>query len=337
MKTIKSPLYLKIISFIILWFVFGTIKYNDDWIAYETLFTEGTSYREGFDFLFMYLVSKFNQLNLEYEVLYQLHIVLISIFYISFFGKFVGKKLLYVIFPLILIYFVPLSCQIRYYLAFSIAINSFYYLYKGRLVKAGVFFLFAFLSHSGILFLGVCFAFFVYLKKYIKINTSLIVTMSLLVYIFYALIASILIAQSARFSDYSDQQSSLLGGVYVVSMILIFYIKIFLATRYIKKHKIVINDDCKFLLLLSIASVIFLLPGMEIHILYHRYIGILIPIWICLFISLKANSYVTSLSYFFFIAIVFLQLLYQYVLPTFIMGDNETIVKAALMIESMSL
>ena len=105
--------------------LFG-IRYTDDWNAYLYYF----NYPENSpDLLFRYLSIYFNNNGFSYVNLFQFHVLVIG-FCLSYFITRFSSYPIFILFCFLLIRFIPITNQIRYYLGFGFFLMSVYFFFN---------------------------------------------------------------------------------------------------------------------------------------------------------------------------------------------------------------
>ena len=109
-------------------------------------------YLQSNDILFNIVADFFSSRGFEYEAVYQLHIVVMMLGFVYFISKFSFSYIFPVIFIYLLFQYIPLSNQIRYFVAFSFfLIASYMYIVEKNMLVFCFFLVLSLLSHIGIL------------------------------------------------------------------------------------------------------------------------------------------------------------------------------------------
>jgi hypothetical protein len=314
--------------------LFG-IRYTDDWYGYLYFFNNPETSP---DLLFKYLSIYFNNNGFSYVNLFQFHVLAIG-FCLSYFITRFSSYPIFILFCFLLIRFIPITNQIRYYLAFGFFLMSVYFfLISNNRIKAFLLFILAGLSHIIIIPLFIIILIFPRVKKYTlkKLLHALIIT-SIIVLIIYELTLLLL---TGHFSDYTQVRfaTSIIGGFYLTLPILMVYIYIFNYFINITKKISVLKNDIKFkfLFILSVYSAPLLLLGFVNQIIVHRFVSIFSIVWFIYFIyPLSINPKDKQ----FILIRLFSLLLYlisvTYFIPIVFFGENDFIVKALLSLKSI--
>ena len=300
------------------------VTYNSDWDIYSTMFNNSASSN---DFLFNFISKLFSARRLEYSSVYKFHIFLMGIGFIYFTSRFSYSSVFAVIITYLLFQLIPLSNQIRYYVAFSFYLISVYNLIVAKNVFGfTIFEVLSLLSHSGIL-LMYPFIYFYYITKsthYFQKLISYGLIFAGLIFIFY-LVGLVFLN---HFSSYFEQDglSSFKGGVFSNAIWLLWSLVIYFKNKRLSKsYADIINYDIKyqFLYKLSLYSVIFYPVSIIVQIFSHRYIVASLIVWVTFILySLKfENSLFKRLNIIsIFLLLNLVTFIYMYFLPAYILG-----------------
>ena len=311
------------------------IRYTDDWYGYDYFFENP---EVAPDLLFKYLAFYFGAIDLEYFKLFQFHILIIGICYSFFISRFSSFPII-ILLSFLLISFVPLVNQIRYFLAFGLFVVAvYYYLILKKKIRFLLLLLIAALSHLAITPLFIIFFIFNRLQNNcVKKLSKVFMFSAIIIAVIYKLVMSTI---SGQFSAYveADALSTFSGGCYLTVPILIIYVFIFTYYRNICKRIPTLLNDFKFkvLFILSIYTSPLLLIGFTSQIIVHRYISVFTIVWLIYFLYPlsfhKKNKHFILISFFSFL---FYMLAIIYLVPFLVLGDNEYIIKSILTIESI--
>ncbi|MGI2327655.1 EpsG family protein [Planococcus sp. YIM B11945] len=149
-KKVGNKNFYTISIFIYITFIFGqrwmTGEDFPGYLLYYLINFQGTEY--GYDLIQEFFVSN----KLYFGLLVFLIYLITQINFFNLFRKFEQKDLLIFLYCLMEIFFMEMS-QIRQWLAISFFVNSFYYIYTNKKIKAIIFLLIGASFHSSILFL----------------------------------------------------------------------------------------------------------------------------------------------------------------------------------------
>lgn len=304
------------------------VTYNSDWDMYESFFL---GHAQSNDFLFNFISESFSARGYDYESVYKLHIVLMGFCFFYFANRNSYSNVFAIIATYLLFQLVPVSNQIRYFLAFSFFLTAVYNLIVAR--NRIVFLLFCILSlvsHSGI-FLMYPFLYFYYFVNTAS-YTKKIILYSLVLAIGVYFVTLVQFIFDFHFGTYleGDYLSSLLGGFLNNFVWLLWIIFIYLVNKRLLKSNVdLIEADVKyqFFYKLSLYSVLFLPVSLMLQILAHRYIEASLVVWLTFYFY--AMQYEETLanrlkSISMLLLLIILTFLYIYILPSFLLGINAT-------------
>ena len=326
-----------LLCFIIYYLLFGRITDTTDWTGYEFIF-DNDDFQ--IDFMFRFLSSQTKLLNLSFVELYQFHVFLTALLLIFFITRFTSN-LFFVLTFTILILFIPLANQIRFFLSLSLFLNAIYFLFIER--KFFLFFLLCCLSilnHIGILLLVLFIPLFRIKNDKTFLKTLILLSIFILIItnIFFS-IGSIL--DDLRLNAYitDNYKSSFLGALYYNLPVLIFVYYIFKKRQQIV-FKIRQHRDKKLYLLyrFTLFSFIFIPASFLTQILLFRYCISVFFVWLLLNIKidnyLKINEKISHSTFQFLF--LWSYIIYIYFIPTLILNSNDSIEKVKLILNSIN-
>ena len=262
--------------------------------------------------------------------------ILTGVFFVNFISKFT-KNTVFIVIMLVLLSYVPLANQIRYFLGFSIFLNGYYYLNKRVLL--GIFLLcLSVTSHTGILALILvsCPAVLIKSSKAL-IVWSIFVTIAIILF-FRPILSSVGLNQE-RLEIYlgSAYSTSLLGTLFQVLPVIVLS---FLSLSLFRNRLATLTDseESFILLRLGLVSLVFLPLSFLSQIFFWRYSFALLFVWPLLVMCLKQNSSLRmTLSATRYLYIMQLVLhVYYWLLPILILDSRDTLDKIELLVESFS-
>lgn len=325
-----------IIALLIFIIAFWGVRYNSDWEGYVYFFTHSD---KSPDIVFGILSDLFVGYGFEYSYLYRLHIIGMSLAFLFFTSKFTNKYL-FVVLTILLFSYVAFGNQIRYYVAFPLALLSVYYLFvEKRFFLHLLFAAFAVLNHSAIIVFFLCFYFILLLYKYFfKYFIILVVFINAICLFVFKIVKGYI---SGHFDAYfeTEQKSSLLGGLYSVFQCILILFCIYCIIRSLKLKGLHILKDRKFifLYLLSFCTSFLILPSFTTQIVNNRYITPLITVWIIFFLYIKNNEknvHIKRLCNIYIFIIIFIRVIWVYILPIFLFHENTYIIESFVMLNS---
>jgi hypothetical protein len=317
-----------IIGVFLFLFLLFDVTSNSDWHVYESIYN---GYTKSNDYLFNLMSELFSTKGYEYNILYQFHILLMGFGFVYFISRFSYSKVFTVITYYLLFQVVPLSNQIRYYVAFAFFLMAAYNLIiKKRIAIFVILAIISILSHSAIL-LMYPFIYLYYKVDHNKFPKTVILCGAIVGVSSYVVYLSGLFFSSI-FGSYleADHLSSLGGGLYSASIWFFWLLFIYLKhKRLFKQNSEIIKGDVKyqFLYKLSLYCLVFVPTCLVIQILSHRYILASIIIWLTF--VLYTLEYEKTLilrlrSISVLLVLILVTFIYVFVLPNYIMGVSGT-------------
>jgi hypothetical protein len=336
-KDLIHRYFVVLFSLFLYCFVFFNITYTDDWSAYELIFN-GTIKT---DFLLGTLCDVAVIHGYTFASVYKLHVFLTGVLFVMFIARFVDNGLV-VVFIFILLLFVPVANQIRYFLAFALFLNSVYFLVvKKNKVLFVVFLIFSLLSHLAVVVLYL-FILLLRLKniKYYILSLFLtgIGTLLLLLLLKRVGFGELF----SHFDEYlsNSKLSSFVGGVYNSLPAVFFLLFLCLKVKSRLKTCDTWMKDERFIFLykLSLFAFVFVLPSFVFQILVNRYTYPFSIVWLMLYVYViqwDKNVYSVFnnlLKLFLFVLFLFC---YIYILPYFLFGNSESYERSVEIIKSI--
>jgi hypothetical protein len=328
-KSICIFKYFSVVLGVIIFFaVLYNVNYNNDWDVYEAIFN---GHLESNDILFNKLSSLLAVRGYDYVSVYKLHIFLIGTFFFYFVSRISYADIFVVISIYLLFQTVPVSNQIRYYLAFSLFLSAAStFIIHGNTLFFVLLSILAVLSHFGII-LMFPFLFLYYLKNDRKYLRTLFLFGIFLGLIIYSIVGldQILSTVYSSYLDF-DSLSSIPGGLLNNSIWILWLIFIFFIKRRLEKHSFaILYGDVKFQFLykLSFYCIVFYPASIVIQILSHRYIAASLLVWLTFyFYSLNYESSIRAkfFSLLLFFLLITLTFSYIYYLPFILLGIQTT-------------
>lgn len=330
-----STINLVVVLFVFI-IAFWGIRYNSDWEGYTHFYTHSD---QSPDIAFGILSDIFNSYNFEYYYLYRFHIVVISLTFLFFISKF-ANKYLFVVMTILLFSYVALGNQIRYFVAFPLALLSVYYLFVRKSLFLHILLaVLSLLNHSAIIIFFLCFYAMLFINKYFSEYFIFFIVFINIISFFVFKIAETLIG--GHFNAYFDneQKSSLSGGIYSILQCVIILFCIYKIIKLLRQKTSPILKDRKFifLYLLSFCSSFLIFPSLITQIINYRYISPLITVWIIFFLYIKNNEeskHIKRLCNTYIFIIILIKLIWVYLLPTFLLNENTYIIESFVMLNS---
>ena len=320
--------YLIIISYNILVNFTYNVTYNSDWDMYDAIFMGHT---QSNDFLFNFISETFSAKGYDYSSVYKLHIFLIGVGFIYFASRNSYSNVFGIVTTYLLFQIVPVSNQIRYYVAFSFFLIAVYNLIVSR--NRGLFIVFAFLSvlsHSAIFLMYpfLYFYYYTYNENYIR---KLIVYSFVLAGFFY-FISFVGFIFSFHFGSYFEEGflSSISGGLLNNFIWLFWFFFIYkINKRLMETHSSELESDVKyqFFYKLSLYSILFFPVSILLQVLAHRYIAASLIVWLTFYyyaLNYEESLRNRLLSLSLFLLLISATFFYMYFLPVYLLGISTT-------------
>ena len=304
---------------------FWGITYTADWAGYEYAFNNDTSVKNDYALLFIINILKSHGI-FDFRVAYRVHIALMGLLFPLVFIKLKKNPIPLTILFVVLTY-VPLANQIRFYVAFPLAILSFIYLTNKKYLTSALLCVLSVGFHSIILILLALLVFYYYYvrKKDNSRRNYLYFSIGI---VFILLVSPLLSYMPDDFYEsyvaYSESGaiSSFIGGLYTLIPILFILFIVFNADRkarrimpdFVSRH----NTMYYSLKTLSVATAILIPLGFKMQIFVNRFISPLLVFQIIFLLyiqenSSKENSRINTSGW--VVAIILVEILWQTVVP----------------------
>ena len=320
-----------VLVFIIFLLAYWGVTYTADGKGYEMFFQGKLESRDkGFEFLALL----FDNLGYGYSYLYRFHIVCMALFYILFLKC--VKSPPYILIAFLIVNYVALGNQIRFYVALPLSYIALYELgvkrkYISYLLLSGLSIMF----HSTLIILHGCVLLYCFIinRRFSKRT----VIMVLLSNMFIWLILHKGLSVAEQYGSYlsKDGASSTGGGVYNLVPSLIAFLVIYALKRQLQSCS---NYDAtlRFIYVLSFSTSMLLLISIHVQIFANRFISSCFLVWLTYCISAKvylpkSKKYLANLAT---VSIVIVFFLWSYIMP-YLMGlTPHSLIEAGLMLES---
>lgn len=296
-----------LIAFLVLIFAFWGLTYTADWEGYQLMYDGEINHR---DILILYLTDYSVSHGLDFRTFYRFQCLLLTIAYLFVFRKLHANALVMSI-VLLLIEYVAVANQVRYFLAFPLSIIALYELVLNkRIVLYFSLTILAFFSHSSIVLLHLAFGLMYIINKYAPNKKYILVFFLNLLILFVLQRNSIMVDE--KYQTYFSQVASLKGSIYnSLTYILAFYL-IVKRKRMLDKYNLK-SEYLDFLFVLTVCDYIFFFTGMTYQIISHRLLGSMLPVGIIYLIQTdKMLSYKGHNEAYF---LILFSLLHTYIMP----------------------
>lgn len=285
------------IAVVIFCFAFWGVTYTADWAGYEYFFNEGEDIKEDIGSVFLFNILKDHGYD-DFRVAFRIHIILMGVLFAFVFNKLGLNPIPYTILLIVLSY-VPLANQIRYYVAFPAMLLSVIYFIEKRYIKCILLFIFAIVFHRTTVLLGLVFLIY-YLfsgktlnnsrhKKYITLGLSFSLLFLLIMYTRLG----VYLGDYAYYTS-STQKSSTFGGMFnLLPCLLSIPAVLYYDQRVKKRHVEIIRynyNQYRLFLLFSIATCILMPLCLRIQILNTRMIVRFFTIWIAYLVYIQRTG-----------------------------------------------
>ena len=323
-----------IIAFIIFCLAFWGIRYTSDWEAYETFFFDSSLSR---DVAFKYLANWFVRMGLEYIDLFRLHIVIIACLFAAL-SNILRINPIVCVLLLLLLNYVAMGNQIRFFIAWPLAVISFYYyVCKGSKTYCVILAIISVLFHFSTLILHVLLLWGYKFLINKSVRSQIFIIFFLNIFLLGSLQSFVFLKPEYGAYFGVSLTSSFMGGIYN----LIYPLMVFPFIMTISK---LIGDDLKdneyykFLYTLSIVPFVFCFLGIKYQVLVSRFILTLFPVWIALFLYIKRKKHnLSSLANCAITVIVLVFFIFRYIMPFVVGLPAEYLIEAKLMLNSYHL
>ena len=315
-----------VICFVAFYLIIVCATFNNDWIAYQSLFD---GQKPTNDLLYAIGFRLFASIGYSFENFYFVNQIFISLALLYFISRFVPKYIFLVTLSILFIAAPNLSILLRYYNAFVLFLIAIYFFNKDKKYISYFLFFMSIISHFGIIILIL----FVVVKNKIKVksnikNIAIIATVLWLVKDFLFLVLTALGIGS--FVIYiEEEKSSFVGGIFAMTPYLPWVVFVLMRHKHLVKTQIeTLETDKTYMLLFRLSSFSFLFLVMAIftQIIMHRYVEPFVIVWsmyLCYTIKFQKSTFSTYLFLFKFLIVLFLSFYLKYIFPIQFNGISE--------------
>ncbi|MFD0700105.1 EpsG family protein [Myroides pelagicus] len=304
----------------------GLVTYTTDSESYQTMLDLEIERDFFYNVISEGIVKRFSS---DYFVMHKIYSVLILLSYLYFLNQVCkGFNVFTISFLYILILYLFFTVQIRYFLAFFLMLNGFYYYYKKERISYLVFFGLSITNHiSTILFLPFLFFFKYSFKNIVKYAGLISITSFVLFYVLKFSLGGFF----SRFHGYDvyltkESESTFLGGMFF--MMPYFYLVWFLKRRYWESYSI--DNLTEFLVKLYALCFMYMGIAIQLLIIGHR---IIIPMYL---VFLVACVRLNVKKYKIFLITIGLAI-HHYIVPIFLFGRSFWLNEIIKMLESIKI
>lgn len=299
---------------------FKGITYTDDFEGYTITYN---GERSG-DYAYAMLENLGKALKLDFERFYAIPIFIQLLLYAIVFRLY--KVNIFVsMFFLILLNYVPMANQLRYFIAFPIFLISVYYwCVKEKKVLAISLAVLSFLFHSGIIALLIYFPLYEIIKKkrLQKKNILVIYTvLGVLILIIFSFLGQFMFNVDEKYSTYTEREGASLAGVLFIVLYAVVCL-VLLNWKYpkIDSHK---QNELTYYYSLSFFPLIFIIATFSRYqIICSRYVDTFLAVWIIVILLFTKKKYIKN-GHAFFVLFMIVSFVVKYLLPIYLFGYNE--------------
>lgn len=272
---------------------FWGIHYTADWDTYANMFANDMYPNSDIAFGALTYLLKACGIY-DYRVLFHIHVLLMALLYPLLFVKMRENPFFYVLL-FVVINYVPVANQIRYYVAFPLAFLSIYYFVNEKYIRFAIIALLAICFHKTMLaIIALCAVFYLLVARKWNHNMGFICFAAGNILLMILLVNPEFVTNDyfEEYIPYMDMSSTFAGGLYNSLPSLLGLFSVFFVHRFLYKRKIrlIKKRKYKYLLTCSLATSVFLLVGFWIQILVHRMIFPLAVVWIVFLLYVYRNS-----------------------------------------------
>ena len=311
--------------FLLTLYCFLDITYTADWEMYYYIF----KFEKDTDFMFSKLTVLFKSFQLNFNDLYQFHILVTVSLYYLLISRFT-KNIFFIFLAYIILDNIHFVNQIRYYLGFPILMLGYYFLfYKKNYIVSILLIIISILCHSGLAFLLIFIPIniFVPTKRYyyyILLFSSFVFLIALFIY--NTTLGDILIPFGGYMTQ--DFHSSFLGGLYNAIPYIIFTVVLYKETFSLleREPEIMENPKFRFLYKVCFFPVIFIPASFMLQIIGHRYVMTYSVFWILyyyLFFIKNQETKIKLEKFLILCGIIFICAVFIYIIPGYIFSENH--------------
>ena len=327
-RTVFAFAFLVYISFFI------AITDTTDWKGYVYMFQHDEFPT---DLMFRFLSNLAKNFGYEFIHVYKLHIILSGLFFINFLSKFT-RNTIFIVFMLVLLSYVQLANQIRYFLGFSIFLNAYYYLNK-RIILGMLLLILSIICHTGIIALILVSLPAMLIKSPRRLFIWMIAVATGITVFFKPVLTSIGLNQE-KLGIYlgSDYSTSIMGTLFQVAPVIVLTLMSLILVRR-RLWAINSSDESFILYRLATVSLTFLPISFISQIFFWRYTFPMLFVWaltiMCVQEKGSLRKIMVSNSYL-FVSQIALHI-YYWALPILILDSRDTLDKINLLVGSFAL
>ena len=322
MKKVVNILWTFVLPLLLAFLCFKGITYTDDFEGYAYTYNGERSS----DIAYAMLESFGKYLKLDFESFYAIPIFVQLLLYTIAFRLYKVNAFVS-FFAVLVMNYVAMANQLRYFIAFPLFLISVYYwCYERKRVLSVLLALLSVLFHSGTIALLIFFPLYEYIKRN-KLSSRKILALYLfcgiIILLLFTTLGQFMFKVDEKYSYYTNKEGASLMGV----LFIVFFASVCLFLLYNvfpKKNSLWKNNmDYPFLFSLSFFPVIFIIATFSRYqIISSRYVDPFFTVWIITLLSLKKDEQLKRPKLFIgsFIIVSFILC---YLLPILVFGYNE--------------
>lgn len=279
MKNIQNYSNFIIATFLFV-LAFWGIHYTADWEGYTYAFYNIDMSR---DKAFSLLAKYFYEKGLDYRALFHFHIVLMALLYSSFYHKLKVNPIIYIVIT-VLIGYVGIGNQIRYYVAFPLTLIACYYWFRQERVLSIGCFLVALYFHYTVIVIYSLFIFTNLVINRVKKRKWVIIALLNLIIFFLVYKSNFMMEEQYNAYKDLDKTSSFAGGLFNLSPLIvpIYYLRK-LSLRRVQESSL----EVEYLYILLFSSLPLFLLSIYMQITGSRMMMALLPCYVCFFAKIR--------------------------------------------------
>ena len=311
---------LTLMAFLMSFYLFKDIRYTDDFDVYESFYYNFSETSGDIGYVFLEEIGKY--FHLTFYQFYNFVVGLQLVLFICLYRKYKVNEVIG-LFGTILILYVQMANQIRFFLALPLFLIAVNYLFCNKNFIFAAILLFVSCSfHNGIIAL-LSFIPLYYLVEYKHIKKSrilfLLAVIGLLGLYVYPILYENMVNSAERFERYNESVSRLVTLYYMVFPCSSLWI-VYNTYKNINIYKC--SNEVRLSYYLTFFVIIWMVVSFSgIQIINARYVNALFPMWLtCMLMPLRIKKENKYSGIIFFLAIAFLC---KYVLPKLLFGISD--------------
>lgn len=255
--------------------MFYGIKYTADWGNYEYLVNNPD---QSPDYMFGFFVSLLSEYDVNFELIFKLHVLFMGIAYLLWTRKITSMPELIILFAIN--EYLLIANQVRFYLAWPIILIAIYELYKRHLLLFLIFSTVSFLCHKTVILVLIA----VLLSDFVIQRSRFDKVFLPLVAISIALVPLAVVDfgyEKVSMYQQLHEGATVFGGIwnelpFIVSILIIIRINHIV----VRTNKSITETlDYRYLFSLALSSILFFGVGFFVQTIVHRFVGSMVLVW----------------------------------------------------------